>query len=80
VVRAHAAEWIAMAESVGRLNVRYASDKRIVVSVTDHFQRLGPFTFAEEASYLLGRLIHVYSDEVLKNPVVSPDLVAAMPL
>lgn len=80
VIRAHAAELIAMAESLGLVNVRYASDNRLVVGVTDHFQRLGPFTFAEEASYLLGLRIHVYSDEVLKNPGVSPDLVAATPL
>jgi hypothetical protein len=80
VIRAHAAELIAMAESLGLMNVRYASDNRLVVSVPDRFQRLGPFTLAEEASYLLGRRIHVYSDEVLKNPRVSPDLVAATPL
>ena len=80
VIRAHAAELIAMAESLGLSDVRYASDNRLVVSVSDHFQRLGPFTFAEEASYHLGRRIHVYSDEVLKNPGVSPDLVAATPL
>ena len=80
VIRAHAAELIAVADALGLSDVRYASDNRLVVSVSDHFQRLGPFTFAEEASYLLGRRIHVYSDEVLKNPGVSPDLVAATPL
>lgn len=80
VIRAHAAELIAMADTLGLSDVRYASDNRLVVSVSDHFRRLGPFTLAEEASYLLGRRIHVYSDEVLTNPGVSPDLVAATPL
>ena len=80
VIRAHAAELIAMAEDLGMTNVRYASDNRLVVTATDHFERLGPFTFAEEASYLLGYRIRVYSDGVLKNPGVSPDLVAATSL
>jgi hypothetical protein len=80
LIRDRAAELIAMAEELGLANVRYASGNRLVVSVTDHFQRLGTFTLAEEASYLLGRRIRVYSDGVLKNPGVSPDLVAATPL
>jgi hypothetical protein len=77
VIRAHAAELIAMAESLELADVRYASDTRLVVSVADHFRRLGPFTLVEEVSYLLGRRIHVYSDEVLKNSGVSPDLLVA---
>jgi hypothetical protein len=80
LIRAHAAELISMAEGLGLANARYASDNRLVVRVTDHFERLGPFTFAEEASFMLGCRIHVYSGEVLTNPGVSPDLVAATPL
>ena len=80
VIRAHAAELIAMAEDLGLTSVRYASDNRLVVTMTDQVERMGPFTFAEEASYHLGYRIRVYSDGVFKNPGVSPDLVAATPL
>ena len=80
VIRAHAAELITMAEDLGLTNVRYASDNRLVVTMTERIERMGPFTFAEEASYLLGHRIRVYTDGVFKNPGVSPDLVAATPL
>ena len=36
--------------------------------------------FSERASFLLGYQIRTYDDEVLKNPGVSPDLLAATPL
>jgi hypothetical protein len=64
------AELIAMAESLGLVNVRYASHNRLVVSVTEHLERLGSFTLAEEASYRLGYRICVNTDGVLKNPGV----------
>ena len=41
VIRAHAAELIAMAEDLGLTNVRYSSDNRLVVTATDHFERTG---------------------------------------
>lgn len=80
VIRAHAAELIAMAEALGLANLRYASADRIVVTVTDHVEYLGEFRFAERASHMIGHQIRVYTDGVLTNPGVSPDLVAATPL
>ena len=80
VIRAHAAELITMAESLGLTNVRYASGNRLVVTMTGRIERMGPFTFAEEASFHLGYRIRVYTDGVFKNPGVNPDLVAATPL
>ena len=80
VIRAHAAELIAMADTLGLANVRYASADRIVVTVTDHVEHLGEFRFAERASFMMGHQIRVYTDGALKNPGVSPDLVAATPL
>ena len=80
VIRAHAAELIAMAESFGLANLRYASANRIVVTLTDQVATFGDYRFAEQASFLLGRQVRAYDDEVLKNPGVSPDLLAATPL
>jgi len=80
VIRAHAAELIAMAERLGLANVRYASDNRVVVTRTDKVAPLGIHRLAEEASFTFGHRIRVYSDAVLANPGVSPDLVAATPL
>lgn len=80
VIRAHAAELIAMAERLGLDNVRYASGNRVVVTRTDHAALLGIHRLAEEASFAFGYRIRVYSDAVFSNPGVSPDLVAAKPL
>mgnify|MGYP003606603592 CR=1 FL=1 len=80
VIRAHAAELVAMAEDLGLSDVRYASSNRIVVTRTDHVESLGVHKFSERASFLLGHQIRAYSDAVLKNPGVSPDLLAATPL
>ncbi len=80
VIRAHAAELIAMAGSLGLTDLRYASSNRIVVRLTDHAATLAEHRFSERASFMLGRQIRAYSDAVLKNPGVSPDLLAATPL
>ena len=80
VIRAHAAEWIALAESLGLADLRYASGSRIVVRLTDHVEPLGEYKFSERASFMLGRQIRAYSDAVLLNPGVSADLLAATPL
>ena len=80
VIRARAAELIAMAERLGLANVRYASDNRVVATRTDKVAPLGIHRLAEEASFTFGRRIRVYSDEVFANPGVSPDLVASTPL
>jgi hypothetical protein len=80
VIRAHAAELIAMTETLGLAHVRYASADRIVVTVTDHVDYLGEFRFADRASFMMGCQIRVYTDGVLTNPGVSPDLLAATPL
>ena len=80
VIRAHAAELIAMAEGIGLTDVRYASGNRLVVTRTERVEPLGEYVFAERASFLLGQQVRVYSDGVLSNPGVSPDLVAATPL
>ena len=80
VIRAHAAELIAMAETLGLADLRYASGNRIVVSLTDHVEPLGEYKFSERASFMLGRQIRAYSDAVLQNPGVSADLLAATPL
>ena len=80
VIRAHDAELIAMAESLGLADLRYASGNRIVVRRTDHVEPMGEHRFSERASFMLGRQIRAYSDTVLRNPGVSPDLLAATPL
>ena len=80
IIRAHAAELVAMAESLGLSDLRYASSNRIVVTLTDHVEPRGEFKFSERASFMLGHQIRAYSDAVLKNPGVSPDLLAATPL
>ena len=80
VIRAHAAELIAMAESLGLADLRYASSNRIVVRRTDHVEPMGEHRFSERASFMLGRQIRASSDAVLQNPGVSPDLLAATPL
>ncbi len=80
VIRAHAAELIAMAEGIGLSNVRYASGNRLVVTRTERVEPLGEYVFAEQASFFLGRQVRVYSDGVLNNPGVSSDLLAATPL
>ncbi len=80
VIRAHAAQLSAMAESLGLPDLRYTSSNRIVVRRTDHVEPMGEHRFSERASFMLGRLIRAYSDTVLQNPGVSPDLVAATPL
>jgi hypothetical protein len=80
IIRAHAAELVAMAESLGLSDLRYASSDRIVVTLTDHVEPLGEYKFSERASFVLGHQMRAYSDAVLKNPGVSPDLLAATPL
>lgn len=80
IIRAHAAELIAMAKSLGLADLRYASSNRIVVRRTDHVESLGVHKFSERASFMLGHQIRAYSDAVLRNPGVSPDLLAATPL
>ena len=80
MIRAHAAELIEMAESLGLTDLRYASTNRVVVRLTDHAAPFGDHKFSERASFLLGHQIRAYDDEVLKNPGVSPDLLAATPL
>jgi hypothetical protein len=80
MIRAHAAELIEMAESLGLTDLRYASTNRVVVRLTDHAAPFGDHKFSERASFLLGHQIRAYSDVVLKNPGVSPDLLAATPL
>ena len=80
MIRAHAAELIAMAESLGLDDLRYASSNRVVVRLTDHAAPFGDHHFSERASFLLGHQIRAYDDEVLKDPGVSPDLLAATPL
>ncbi|TXH39739.1 MAG: hypothetical protein E6Q90_15680 [Actinobacteria bacterium] len=79
-LRARASELIALAEGLGLTNLRYASSNRIVVTLTEHVETLGEYRFAEKASYLLGLQVRVYDDAVLRNPGVSPDLLAATPL
>jgi hypothetical protein len=80
MIRAHASELIAMAESLGLANLRYASSNRVVVTLTDRAAPFDDHRFSERASFLLVRQMRAYDDEVLKNPGVSPDLLAAMPL
>lgn len=50
IIRAHAAELIAMADVLGLSNVRYASDNRVVVTRTARAEPLGIYRLAEEAS------------------------------
>jgi hypothetical protein len=80
VIRAHAAELIAMAEGHGLTNLRYASRNRLVASLTERVEPLGEFRFSERASFLLGYRIRTFTDDTFSRPGVSPDLIAATPL
>ena len=80
VIRAHAAELMAMAEALGLANVRCASTDRIVVTVTDRVEYLEEFRFAERANFMMGHQIRVYTDGVFKKPGGSLEVVAARPL
>ena len=80
VIRAHATELIAMAESLGLANLRYASRNRLVVSLTEDVEPLGEFLFPTRASFLLGYRVRAFTDDLFVKPGVSPDLIAATPL
>ena len=55
VIRAHDKELIALADSFGLANLRYASSNRILVTLTNRVVTFGDYRFAEQAGFLLGR-------------------------
>jgi hypothetical protein len=79
-VRNHGAKEACGFGAPGLADVRYASGNRLLVTRTPHVVPLGEHRFAEEASFFLGRRVRVYATEVLKNPGVGSDLLAAKPL
>ena len=56
-----------MAETLRPVSVCYTSADRIVVMVTDHFEYLGDFRFAERVSFMRGYQIRVCSDGVRES-------------
>lgn len=79
-VRAHAEELRTLAARHGITELRYASPGRLVGHVAADKDMLDVATFDVDASDLLGASVMLFSDAVLTNDGVSPDLVAAQPL
>ena len=80
LVRAHAEALTALAARHGITGLRYASPGRLVGHVADDKDLLDVATFDVDAGDLLGASVMLFSDAVLSNDRVSPDLVAAQPL
>jgi hypothetical protein len=79
-VRSHAAELVKLAARYGITDLAFASPGRLRGHVADDRDLFDMFEFQRAATDLLGAEITVYSDGVLRNDHVSPDLAAATPL
>lgn len=79
-MRAHVAHLCDVAARHGIAALRYASPGRLVGRVDATRDPLDVAAFDIEASELLGAVVMLFSDQVLSNPNVSPDLVTAYAL
>lgn len=79
-VRAHIDEVRALAGRYGITDLRFASPGRLVGHVAADRDLFDVFGFQREAGALLGAGVEVFSDAVLDNEHVSPDLAAARSL
>lgn len=75
LVRAHARELLALAAEHGIHDLRFASAGRLVGHVEQARDALDMAEFAAAAERLLGAEVSLFSDAVLDEPNVSPDLV-----
>lgn len=76
-VRAHAADLIALAAEHGISELAFASPGRLRGHILEGHDPFAPFSFERAATQLLGAEVEVFSDEVLRNEHVGPDLVVA---
>ncbi len=79
-VRSHAAELVELAAEHGISALAFASMGRLRGHISEDRDPFAPFEFERAATELLGAEIELFSDEVLRNEHVSPDLVTASPL
>lgn len=79
-VRSHAAELVELAAEHGVSELAFAGPGRLRGHVSPASDPFAPITFQLAASDLLGAEVALFSDEVLHNAHVSPDLVTASPL
>jgi hypothetical protein len=79
-VRLHAAELVELGARHGNTGLAVASRGRLRGHVADDRDLFDMFEFQRAAADLLGAEVTVYSDGVLRNQNVSPDLVTATPL
>lgn len=80
LVRAHVDELRSLAARHGITSLRFASPGRLVGRVARDKDLLDVATFDADASDLLGATVMLFSEAVLANQNVSPDLVSARPL
>ncbi|MDQ2845575.1 MAG: hypothetical protein M3Y77_04305 [Actinomycetota bacterium] len=79
-VRRRVAELRALAARHGISELRFASPGRLVGHVAEDRDALDTADFEIAARTLLGAEVGLFSDRVLGNPHVSPDLLAAQPV
>jgi hypothetical protein len=79
-VRRHADELRALAARHGISQLRFASAGRLVGRVDEDRDAFDAADFEVAARQLLGADVGLFSDRVLNNEHVSPDLVAALPV
>ena len=79
-VRSHAAALVELATEHGSSELVFAGPGGSRGHVAADSDPFAPFAFQLAASELLGGEVALFSDEVLHNEHVSPDLLAASPL
>jgi hypothetical protein len=80
LVRAHAAELIALGVRHGVHDLRFASTGRLVGRLDKGMDALDVAAFAADAEELLSAEVLLLSETVLNHPNVSPDLIEARPI
>jgi len=76
-VRTHAAELVELAAGHGITELAFASPGRLRGHISPDHNPFAPIEFERTATELLGAEVDLFSDEVLRNEHVSPDLVTA---
>ncbi len=79
-VRSHAGALVELATEHGISELAFAGPGRLRGHVAADSDPFAPFAFQLAASELLGAEVALFSDEVLRNEHVSPDLLVASPL
>jgi hypothetical protein len=78
-MRSHAATLVQLGTEHGISELAFAGPGRLRGHVAADSDPFAPFAFQLAASELLGGEVALFSDEVLRNEHVSPDLLAASP-